>query len=200
MCPNQTKICVWLTQKIRKLITITSAIIISTVVVTVTTIISIYLSANIENTSLSGRSSKCRLQYEVVRKRFINPGVGVIKAISFAPLFSQIFSIAKTHVRYWILRLCGVIPVKYECDSKNLTVTFARSKILLTDKSTNGALVTLTPGMSIWCLIGKSSRLKATKPVQLFSILSFSAAAEAPPLPPSAPGFRGTLHLTQQRK
>ena len=38
------------------------------------------------------------------------------------------------------------MPVKYECESKNLTVTFARSKILLTEKLTNEALVTPTPG------------------------------------------------------
>ena len=47
-------------------------------------------------------------------------------------------------------------PVKYECDSRNLTCTFARSKILLTEKLTNGALVTPTPEvrhqsiMAIW--------------------------------------------------
>ena len=39
-----------------------------------------------------------------------------------------------------------VIPVKYECESKNLTVTFARSKILLTENLTNGALATPTQG------------------------------------------------------
>ena len=32
-------------------------------------------------------------------------GVGVTKAISPVPLFSQFFSIVRTHVRYWILRL-----------------------------------------------------------------------------------------------
>ena len=36
-------------------------------------------------------------------------------------------------------------PVKYKCDSNNLTGTFARSKILLTEKSTDGALVTTRP-------------------------------------------------------
>ena len=40
----------------------------------------------------------------------------------------------------------AVTLVKYECDSRNLTCTFARSKILLTEKLTNGALVTPTPG------------------------------------------------------
>ena len=39
-----------------------------------------------------------------------------------------------------------VTPVKYECDANNLTGTFARSKILLMEKLTNGALVTPTPG------------------------------------------------------
>ena len=40
----------------------------------------------------------------------------------------------------------AVTPVKYERDINNLTGTFARSKILLTGKSTNAALVTPTPG------------------------------------------------------
>ena len=41
----------------------------------------------------------------------------------------------------------AVTPVKYECDSGNLTGTFAKSKILLTEKLANGALVTPTPGL-----------------------------------------------------
>ena len=36
-------------------------------------------------------------------------------------------------------------PVKYKCDSNNSRGNFDRSKILLTEKLTNGALVTLTP-------------------------------------------------------
>ena len=39
----------------------------------------------------------------------------------------------------------AVTPVKYECDTNNLTGTFAISKILLTEKFMNGALVTPTP-------------------------------------------------------
>ena len=39
----------------------------------------------------------------------------------------------------------AMTPVKYECDSKNVTGTFASSKILLTEKLTNRALVTPTP-------------------------------------------------------
>ena len=36
--------------------------------------------------------------------------------------------------------------VKYKCDSRNLTCTFARSKMSFTEKLTNGALVTPNPG------------------------------------------------------
>ena len=39
-------------------------------------------------------------------------------------------------------------PVKYECDSKNMIGTFARSKILFTDKLTNGSLVPPIPAAS----------------------------------------------------
>ena len=45
------------------------------------------------------------------------------------------------HVYIW-----QMLPVKYGCDSKNITGTFAKSKILFTGKLTNGALVTPTPG------------------------------------------------------
>ena len=41
----------------------------------------------------------------------------------------------------------AVAPVKYECDWDNLTGAFIRSKILLTEKLTNGALVTPAPGL-----------------------------------------------------
>ena len=34
-----------------------------------------------------------------------SPGVGVTKPISSVPLFSEFFSIVKTHVRYWISHL-----------------------------------------------------------------------------------------------
>ena len=39
----------------------------------------------------------------------------------------------------------AVAPVKYKCDSNNLIGGFGISKILLTEKLTNGALVTPTP-------------------------------------------------------
>ena len=81
----------------------------------------------------------------------LRSGVGVTKPISSIPLFFSIFSIVKTHGSYWIscLDLTGVAaccssavvtPVKYECDSTNLEVTFARLKILLMEKLMNGAL------------------------------------------------------------
>ena len=44
----------------------------------------------------------------------------------------------------------AVTPVKYECDAKNLTGTFARSKILLMEELTNGVLVTPTPDLQIF--------------------------------------------------
>ena len=74
--------------------------------------------------------------------------------------FLNFFSIVKTHVSYWISRsyLTGVAadqlrgwgwggggggaPVKCKRDSKNVRGIYARSKILLAEKLTNGALVT----------------------------------------------------------
>ena len=44
----------------------------------------------------------------------------------------------------------SVTPVKYELDSKNVTSTFTRLKVLLMEKLTNGALVTPTP--ALWIL------------------------------------------------
>ena len=44
----------------------------------------------------------------------------------------------------------AVTLVKYECDSGNLTGNFARSKILITEKLANGALVTPTPHPIGW--------------------------------------------------
>ena len=86
-------------------------------------------------------------------------GVGVTKPMFSVPLFSTFSVIVKTSVSYWISRLylagvaaaqlrrhcAAATPVKYECDSGNLTGNFARSKILLTEKLANGALVTPTP-------------------------------------------------------
>ena len=93
------------------------------------------------------------------------PGVGVTKPIASVPLFSQIFFIVKRHLLNiaFIFDRCrrssaAGTPVKYEYDSRNLACSFARSKILLTEKLTNGALVTPTPVLydcvlSMWLLI-----------------------------------------------
>ena len=42
----------------------------------------------------------------------------------------------------------AVTPVKYECDSNNLTCTFEISNISVTEKLMHGALVTPTPDVS----------------------------------------------------
>ena len=49
----------------------------------------------------------------------------------------------------WRRSSAAATPVKYEWDSTNVTDTFARLQISLTEKLTNGALVTPTPGDSI---------------------------------------------------
>ena len=73
--------------------------------------------------------------------------VGATKSISSVPLISRFFTIVKTLVTYWIS--CSYLTgVKYECEANNLTGTFARSKILLSEKLTNGDLVTPTTGLS----------------------------------------------------
>ena len=84
---------------------------------------------------------------------WVSAGVGVTKPISSVPLISRLLNIVKTLFAYWIScvdRCCrslgAVTPVKYECDANNLTGNFARPKILLAEKLTNGALVTPTPG------------------------------------------------------
>ena len=40
-------------------------------------------------------------------------------------------------------------PVKHECDATNLSLTLARSKILLMEKLMNGALVTPKPYIAL---------------------------------------------------
>ena len=44
----------------------------------------------------------------------------------------------------------ALTPVKYEWDSKNVTGTFARKKIVLTEKLVNGALSTPTLDFSVF--------------------------------------------------
>ena len=70
-------------------------------------------------------------------------------------LISWFFTIVKTLVTYWIScsYLTGVAAAQLRWHLSNMNVmqiiltgTFARSKILLTEKLTNGAVVTPTPG------------------------------------------------------
>ena len=84
-------------------------------------------------------------------KQILVQAWGVTKAISSVPLFSDFFSVVRTHASYWIshLYLTGVAAAQlwgYTRDSKNLRGTFARSKILLAQKLTSGALITPTLG------------------------------------------------------
>ena len=68
-------------------------------------------------------------------------------------------------------------PVKYESDSKELTGAFARSKISLMEKSTNGALVTPTRGLGHHCTNRSGARPSAgpvlTVPIKHAPIASF---------------------------
>ena len=91
-----------------------------------------------------------------VNSKHKGPGLGVTKPISSDPLISPIFQHCQNtgyllNIIFIFDRCCrtsaAVTPVKYECDANNLTGTFAISKILLTEKLTNGALVTPTPVM-----------------------------------------------------
>ena len=84
-----------------------------------------------------------------------SPGVGVTEPICSAPLFSSFFRIVETQANYWIshLYLTGVAAAQLwrhlsnmNVIKKNITDTFARSEILLTEKLMHRALVTPTPG------------------------------------------------------
>ena len=63
----------------------------------------------------------------------------------------------------------AVAPVKYKCDSNNLRGTFARTKILPTEKLRNGALVTPTPDDDT-----------GAKPIWSFVIIWFTIFNEEP--------------------
>ena len=82
--------------------------------------------------------------------------MGITKPVSSTLSFFRFFSIVKTRVTYWISRSyftgvataqAEVTPGKYECDLKNLTITFSRQKISLIEKITNGTLIGAN-----WCL------------------------------------------------
>ena len=74
----------------------------------------------------------CTVLY-IITVRFVHQGVMFTKPISSVPLFSDLCSIGKTQVSYWMYHnyIEQVAPVQYKCDSNNLRGTFARSKSLL---------------------------------------------------------------------
>ena len=87
--------------------------------------------------------------------RYGGPGVGVTKPIFSVPLFSRFFpndenSGCLNDIKFIFGRChrswAAETPGKHEHDCKYLSYTFAKSKFPLTEKLTNGALVTLTPG------------------------------------------------------
>ena len=72
-----------------------------------------------------------------------------IPPFRYFPNFSALSKhmlVIQYHIHIW-----QVSPVRYECDSKNVTCIFPIPKILLMVKSTNGALVTPTPELSDTC-------------------------------------------------
>ena len=86
---------------------------------------------------------------------FSNQGVGVTKPIFSVPLFSRFFqNYQNTCYIYditFIFDRCrrsraAETPGKYECDLRYLAYTFTKSNFPVTEKLTNGALVTPTPG------------------------------------------------------
>ena len=62
-------------------------------------------------------------------------GMGVTKPISSVPLFSQIFSVVRTHVSYWIsrLHLTGVAAAQLRGHLSNIHVIQSISEVLLPD-------------------------------------------------------------------
>ena len=85
------------------------------------------------------------------------PGVGVLRQFlpfRYFPNFSAspkyVLAIVY-HVHLW-RGSAAVTPVKYECNANNLTGTLTGLKILLTEKLTNGALVTPIPDL-VWFML-----------------------------------------------
>ena len=85
---------------------------------------------------------------------FSGPGVGVTKAIFSVPLFSHFFPNDQNSGYLYDIKFifgwchrswAAVTPGKYEHDWKYLNYIFAKSKFPVTEKLTNGALVTPTP-------------------------------------------------------
>ena len=66
----------------------------------------------------------------------IEPGVGVTKPISSVPLFSEFFSIVKTHFRYWIscLYLTGIAAAQLRWYLSNMNVIQIIWQLFLQDR------------------------------------------------------------------
>ena len=69
--------------------------------------------------------------------RKLAPGVGVTKPISSVPLFSEFFSIVKTHVRYWISRLylTGIAVAQLRWYLSSMNVNQRIYQLLLQDRT-----------------------------------------------------------------
>ena len=74
-----------------------------------------------------------------------SPGMEVSKTIPPFRYFSN-FQHCITQASYWISHWY-LTSVKYQCGQNNIIGTFARSKIMLAEKFTNGDIVIHTPGL-----------------------------------------------------
>ena len=88
----------------------------------------------------------------------LKPGVNVLgrgdcktrrDSFTFWNLVRPIFEILQYMFRRCHRSSTAATPVKYKCDSRNLTDTFARSKIVLVEELANGTLVTPNPELCI---------------------------------------------------
>ena len=68
----------------------------------------------------------------------------LLHSVNFSEFFSELWE-HKSH--------CSLTPVKYEWDSKSLTGTSAKSKMLFMEKLTNGALVAPTPKLKAFPVV-----------------------------------------------
>ena len=92
----------------------------------------------------------------------------------------------------------AVTPVKYEWDSKNITDTFARSKILLTKKLTNGVLVAITP----WLLMPWwwSTKPRHQKPCYWPSLPKIFCSKHQRDRCPQWPNFNTSQSISEQSR
>ena len=99
-------------------------------------------------------SDQIYIRLSKVCRSVSGPGVGDYKANFLLSVIFRFFQYY--HNTRYLLNITFIFdrcrgssavaaPVKYKCDSNNLRDSFGRSKILLTEKLTNGALVTPSP-------------------------------------------------------